>query len=267
MSIKFGMLTNPASNILEEVKVIKKLGFDYPEMGIEPPGGDLRIILKNVKKLASALKTFPSPAIAHTPWWIDFSSGYEPIRKAWVEEGRLLMDTARKLNIDRVNFHFFHPGLAHFFKEYHKIILANITKSLKEIVDYAERTGMTVFLENVAVKKSISGITDYAHVVNGIPGLKVHLDIGHAFVENGMKGIKDYIFAFKDKLEHVHLHDNGEDEDDHLPLGKGKIDFEQVARWLRQVSYDKTITMEVFTSKEDAKDSMGKFRQILKNVK
>ena len=263
MSIKLGLLTNPAENILEEIKLIKKLGFDYVEVGIELPGGAPAIIFGNKNKILKLIKSFNSSALAHTAWWIDFGSGYEPVRKGWVEEAKISIDTAKTLNINKINFHFYSIGLTKRYKLYHKEILKNMTTSLKEVVNYASSKKLTVIFENSPIKKSVVGIKEYKFVIDNVPKLKVHLDIGHAFIENGMKGIRDYIFTFKDKLEHIHIHDNHGEEDEHLPLGKGEIDFEQVIKWLNQINYDKTITFEVFTSKEDAKDSMNLFRKLL----
>lgn len=262
MTIKFGLLTNPANNILEEIQTILKLGFDYIELGIELPQGSPEILKKNRKKILSLLGKFNSPSVAHTAWWIDFGSGYETIRKGWIEEAKRNIDIAKELYIKKINFHFYSIGLVKTYKNYHKEILNDIVKSLKEVVNYANSKNITVILENAPIKRSVVGINDYKFVIDNIPKLKVHLDIAHAFVENGMKGIKDYLFTFKNKIEHIHLHDNNGEEDEHLPLGEGKINFEQVAKWLKQIEYDKTITFEIFTSKRDAKESLIKFRNI-----
>ncbi len=263
MSIKFGLLTNPSHNILEEIKLIHKLGFDYVEIGVELPTGAPEIILKNKTNILKLIKKFDSPALAHTAWWIDFGNGYEPVRRGWIEEAKISIDTAKSLNIKKINFHFYSIGLTTAYSSYHKKILGTIVKSLREVIDYANSKDITVILENSPTKRDVVGIKKYKFVIDNVPKLKVHLDIGHAFIENGMQGIKDYIFTFTDKLEHIHISDNHGEEDEHLPLGKGEINFEQIAKWLKQINYDKTITFEVFTSKENAKQSMLKFRKYL----
>ena len=261
MTIKFGLLTNPTNDILEEIKLIHKLGFDYVEVGIEFPGGSPEFLIDYKKKIRELIDRFNYPALAHTAWWIDFGSLYEIIRKGWVEEAKLCIDAAKALNIDKINFHFYSMGLDN--KSYRKDVLRNIVKSLKEVVRYADSKGIIVFLENTPNKKSLVSIKEYKFVIDSVPKLKVHLDTGHAFVENGMAGIRDYIFAFKNKLEHIHIHDNHGQGDEHLPLGKGKINFEQIAKWMKQINYDKTMTFEVFTNKEDARTSMSHFRKLL----
>ena len=71
-----------------------------------------------------------------------------------------------------------------------------------------------------------------------------------------MKGVKEYLDAFADRLAHIHIHDNHGEQDEHLPLGDGKIDFKKVVKLLKGIGYEKTITFEVFTSRSDAARSM-----------
>lgn len=263
MPIKFGLLTNPSHNILEEIKLIHKLGFDYVEVGIELPRSAPEIILKKKISILKLIKNFNSPALAHTAWWIDFGTGYEPVRRGWVEEAKISIDAAKALGIKTINFHFYSIGLTNEYKKYHKQIISNIIASLREVVNYAGSKKMTVMLENSPTKRSVIGIKEYKFVLDSVDKLKAHIDIGHAFVENGMKGIKEYLFTFKSKIKHIHISDNNGERDDHIPLGKGKIDFKKVANLLKLMNYDKTITFEVFTSKEDAEESMVKFKKIL----
>jgi sugar phosphate isomerase/epimerase len=67
-----------------------------------------------------------------------------------------------------------------------------------------------------------------------------------------MEGVRAYIDSFTDRLAHIHIHDNHGEEDEHLPLGSGKIDFKKVVKWLKLINYSQTITFEVFTSSDDA---------------
>lgn len=263
MAIKFGLPTNPASNILEEINAIKKIGFDYVELCIELPEGAPEIIIENKQKILKLFQKFDSKPLAHTAWWIDFGTGYEPVRRGWVQEAKRSIDAVKVLGIKIINFHFYSIGLTKAYKRYHKQIITNIIASLREVVNYANSKKMNVMLENSPTKKSVLGIKEYKLVIDNVPKLKVHLDIGHAFIENRMKGIRNYLLAFKNKLEHIHIHDNHGEEDEHLPLGKGEINFEQVAKWLKQIHYNKTMTFEVFTSKRDARESMIKFKKML----
>jgi sugar phosphate isomerase/epimerase len=95
--------------------------------------------------------------------------------------------------------------------------------------------------------------------------LLVHLDIPHAFTSGGMKSVIDYINLFSDKITHVHWHDNHGNRDEHLPIGAGLIDHPKAFKALKNIGYDRTITLEVFTNSNDAKSSANKLRMIWAN--
>ena len=124
---------------------------------------------------------------------------------------------------------------------------------MRELTKFARTNNVQLMLENTPTENNgIGRIQNFSIVMDAIPELKFHLDVGHAFIENGMKGVKSYMETFAERLVHVHLHDNHGMEDEHLPLGHGKINFKKVVAWLEEVSYSKTITFEVFTSHKDA---------------
>ena len=65
--------------------------------------------------------------------------------------------------------------------------------------------------------------------------LKFCLDTGHA---NIGEGVLEYINNFKDKLSCVHYHDNNGSNDEHLPIGKGKVPWEDLAEGLINIKYN-----------------------------
>lgn len=243
---KFGILTNPFMNILKEIKEIYRLGFDYAEICIEAPGGMPEILMENKKKILSLLRKFNSPPIGHTSWMIDLGTPYDDIRKAWIDEGKKSIKAANELGIKLVNFHghssmifFEDPGLK-------KEILNNYIKSLKELVSYGKEMGIRIMLENMPDKWEISTFRDYKYVIDRVMGLGVHLDVAHAFINGEMKSVRGFTNTFKKDIVHVHFSDSlGFDE--HLPIGKGNIDYEKVVKLLKKIGYERNITFEVFT--------------------
>jgi sugar phosphate isomerase/epimerase len=47
-----------------------------------------------------------------------------------------------------------------------------------------------------------------------------------------------------------------------LPIGEGFIDHKKVVKARKDIDYDRTITLEVFTNSNDAKSSADKLRII-----
>lgn len=75
-----------------------------------------------------------------------------------------------------------------------------------------------------------------------------------------MDSVFGYISTFRDKILHIHWHDDHGKINEHLPLGEGLIDHKALIEALKDVKYDRTVTLEVFTTGNDAKTSADKLR-------
>ncbi len=259
---KFGMLTNPTIDILKEIKTIARLGFDYVEIGIEGPEGKPELLLEKRDEILGLLKKNNLFAIGHTSWWAELGSEYEPVRKGWLEECKKIIDVANELNIPLVNLHSHSRGMYLRNERSKKKILDNWITSLKEVVEYGKGKNAGIMFENAGEKGEIVELKDFKYIIDRVPELKAHLDIGHAFIFGGMKNIEKCITTFRNKIVHLHMSDNHGKYDEHLPIGKGKINYASVVKMLKKINYDKTITLEVFTSKKDAVKSREKIRKL-----
>ena len=256
----YGLLTNPSNEILSEVTKIYDLGFDYVEIAMEGPEGNPQVIKKKRNEIVNLIQKFRHKAIAHTAYWIDLCSDYGYVRDAWILEATREIRTAKEIGIDLVNFHANLNGM--FYGEKRRIPLDNLIRSLREIVKYAEKSNVKVMLENIPLSNGIHKASEIKYIVDNVPSLFVHLDIPHAFTSGGMESVIEYINMFREKIIHIHWHDNHGNSDEHLPIGEGLIDHEQAVKALKNIHYDRTITLEVFTSSNDAKDSGDKLRTI-----
>ncbi|MCX6818612.1 MAG: sugar phosphate isomerase/epimerase [Candidatus Aenigmarchaeota archaeon] len=255
---KFGMMTNPSEDIISEINKASKLGMDYVEICIEPPEALPETIMKNKNRILSALKQFSYPPIMHSVYWVDLGNAYENIRKAWVEEIKNEIIVTSQLRAEKFNIHFNARGILK-TKTYQKIILDNYIISLKELTQFAKKYKIKLVFENTPHPHS--RFENYRQILNRVPGLYVHLDIGHIFITDGIQGIKKF-FSFSKRIEHIHIHDNYGKEDDHLPLGKGKINFPAVIKELKKIRYNKTITFEIHTNKRDFVKSVKIFKRL-----
>lgn len=260
---KFGILTNPSVDILKEIENIARLGFDFVEIGIEGPEGKPEILLEKKKDILNLLRKHKIFAIGHTSWWVELGSEYEPVRDGWLEECKKVIEISGEVNLPFVNFHSTAMGLYFRYDKHKRIILNNWIESLKRLVEHSKKYKVGIMLENVPEGYGVSSLKDFKYIVSHVPEVKMHLDIGHAFIQGGMKNIGKYIKTFKDRIEHIHISDNYGEHDDHLPIGKGKINFVRVVKMLKKINYDKTITLEVFTKNRiDAVRSREKIRKM-----
>jgi sugar phosphate isomerase/epimerase len=68
-------------------------------------------------------------------------------------------------------------------------------------------------------------------------------DIGHWNVFSDTVLI-DWLERMAPWLQHLHLHDNGGQQDEHLPIGQGSIDFAVLFAWLKAKGLQPTMTLE-----------------------
>jgi sugar phosphate isomerase/epimerase len=256
----YGLLTNPSNEILGEIRKIYDLGFDYPEIAIEGPEGNPLLINKKKDEILKLTEKFKQKPIGHTAYWIDLCSDYGYIRDAWILEATREIRTAKEIGLDLINFHANLNGM--FYGQKRKVLLINLIKGLREIVSYAEKLKIAVMLENLPLSNGIHTVNEFKYIIDNVSSLSVHLDIAHAFTSGGMNSVVDYISTFREKIVHVHWHDNHGERDEHLPIGGGIIDHEKAVNALKDVGYDRTITLEVFTNSNDAKSSANKLSSL-----
>ena len=80
-----------------------------------------------------------------------------------------------------------------------------------------------------------------------LPNVKFILDFGHANVSEFP--IESYIDLLKDKLFHLHIHDNDGTRDQHKPLGTGNIPFKKLFKKLND--YNELFCMEILYESVD----------------
>ena len=262
---RFGLLTNPLENVALEISRIKRLGFDYVEIGIEEPSATPSILTVQIDEIRSALAGNATCPLGHTAYWVGFGSSHEEVRSGWIREAKQMITVGSQLGVHLLNFHFYSRlGMVGRTEKSREGFLQNFTNSMAELAHFAAQNGVELMLENVPAEEGhpLESLACFLQVMSGVPSLKFHFDIAHAFIENRMKGVREYLDTFPDKLAHIHIHDNHGKQDEHLPLGEGKIDFKKVVKLLKEFNYDRTITFEVFTSQSDAVRS----RQLLKKL-
>jgi sugar phosphate isomerase/epimerase len=256
--IKYGCPTNPSVDIIREIKIAKKFGFDFVEIGIEMPEGAPEKLIRSKEQILKLLKDFDTPTVAHTAWFMDLGSFYEGIRRAWISEGKKAIRVANKLGIKKIGFHLGSMMPIRNSKT-KKQFMNNFVSSLKELVKYGKKFDVKVMLENC---EPIGNFSDVNYMLKKVPDTWLNLDIGHAFIVGDMEIIEKYIKTFGKRIEHIHMHDNHGKSDEHLPIGKGTINYKKVVKLLKDAGYDKTITLEVFPKKSDAAKSREKIRKL-----
>jgi sugar phosphate isomerase/epimerase len=121
--------------------------------------------------------------------------------------------------------------------------LADCADSLRLLARNCAGEGVTVALES-PLPHLIGGHPDeFAWLLrHSDDTIRVCLDTGHTALGGHWRR---FVAVAGARLLHVHVHDNRGQWDDHLPPGEGVIDWGDIARSLRDASYDGWLMLEL----------------------
>jgi sugar phosphate isomerase/epimerase len=132
---------------------------------------------------------------------------------------------------------------------------------LQKLTERASGNGIGVCLENLSENSS-----HLAEVLAAVPALNLTLDLGHAELLTKVNTSLGFLENCPERIKHIHLHDNrggnSPDDDLHLPVGQGEIDFHKIFQKLHAVDYSVTITLELRPAQIET--SLNFLRQTLK---
>jgi sugar phosphate isomerase/epimerase len=115
--------------------------------------------------------------------------------------------------------------------------LEQAAKSLDELSEYSQSTGIMLGLENRVYFREIPNINEMAELLNRVEGSLVGYwhDVGHAEVQQrlGFTPHEEWLIKFGGRMIGIHLHDvNG--VSDHRVPGRGDVDWGMIAKYLPQ---------------------------------
>jgi sugar phosphate isomerase/epimerase len=134
------------------------------------------------------------------------------------------------------------------------------TESIRLLHKTAEEHGIKIALENVPEQYYfvMNSVEDFAKFYNETSlNIGLVLDVGHAHLNSQ---IELFLKRFPDKIAHIHASDNMGKTDQHLGIGYGKINWQQLAQTLKETAYDKIVIIE---SVEHVEESLTKLKQLL----
>lgn len=123
-------------------------------------------------------------------------------------------------------------------------------KPLEDLLQKAKSMGITLCLENLG--KGVGA--DLAHlrmVLTDYESLGFTFDVGHANISHNMDQMMEDL---RDQIAHIHLHDNCGDQDNHLALGTGTIDYPYLLKRLDNLDL---IGIMELSSMEELEESVG----------
>lgn len=181
---------------------------------------------------------------------INLGSLNERIREDSVIEILTTAESAANLGIDLMTVH---PGLTSMAVPYmEEKAIEKAKRSLSSIDRISAEYGVRIAVENMPAFPFMLGRTaEELNELIGTTNLGFCLDIGHA---NTTDQIDELIKAFRDRLVNVHIHDNHGENDEHLTLGEGSIDFKRIISSLGGYQGNYIIESRSFPSAVESQD-------------
>ncbi len=232
-----GAMNNPHKGLIEQIHLFGEMNFDYAEVTIEHPHARPEWIERHKKDVLDALQSYNLGTLAHLPWYFSIAHPYERVQKAINSEFTQAFRAAQMLGAQKITLHTetLSPSI-----QSRESSMQNAVSTLKLLHKEATNMGLDLLIENLDAK-SLS-IEEFKTLFSQVD-MGLTLDVGHTQTAKG-EGLENYLRALAPRIRHVHLHDNMGQNDDHLPLGAGRMEVEKVVKALKS-KYDGTITLEV----------------------
>ena len=153
----------------------------------------------------------------------------------------------------------FHPGLqtgvSHFYPGLDWRVNLDSVRTLLKI---GRKEGVEIAIENVPepypfILKNVQDFSRFYDELNDDIGLV--LDVAHA---NLNRQIQEFVRQFPEKMVHIHVSDNDGAYDLHLGIGYGTIDWEGVAKAVKEVRYSNVIMLESIEYLEESLETLRK---------
>ena len=235
-----GTMNHPEREIQEEIAWMAEAGMEFIDLTLEPPQAASWEV--DARAIRTALERNRMGVVGHTAWYLPMASAIPEIRAAAIAELRRCLYKFGEIGARWMNIH---PDRHTPWHPRQFYIDCNVD-TIEQLLPDVEKSSVGLMIENLP--GDYNSAPQLADLLDRVPQLGLHLDIGHANLQVPYNTTEEILAAHGKRLRHVHLHDNkGGHADLHLPLGTGTVDLCRSVQALRKCGYDGTITLEVFT--------------------
>ncbi|MBO5364116.1 MAG: sugar phosphate isomerase/epimerase [Clostridia bacterium] len=237
-----------AKNLADAFATYKKLGLSFVDVDSE----EMTAKGKPAKELYKELQDY-GIRVGSVFCWKPFPHEDENILKTMREYTKTQLDYVAALDC-KIYMPVPFVGTAHKTPQDRQACQDKVIAYVNDVVELAKPYGIQVVMENYStVTCPFATTTDIEYIMSQMPDVQYVLDCGN-FWFNG-SDVLDAADRFRDKIAHVHLKDivtnptgalqiDGR-AGDCVAIGAGEIPFDKIFALLKQIGYDKTMTIEI----------------------
>jgi len=227
--MKFGYMSGSRADLISEIVFAKK-HFDFTEITIQPE------LLKTFDNIFYDLKrtTENFEVLGHIHWEItDFDNIVKNI------------EILKNLECKKITMH-----------PFKNLNIKENARIFNKINDFLRKNEMRLLIENVS--SSPYNLPDnILKLLEKIPNANITLDVGHA---NKIFELDKFIDNLKEKIGHIHMHDNIGDADHLFYENQNRIN--QIISRIKSFGYDGTVLLETFSIMINGKNTSQEFSAI-----
>jgi len=230
-------LNEPFKPLLKRLREVTVKHIELPDEGLHA------LNKRRVKNLKEIAETHNLDFVVHAPWaGINIAAPNPFLRRTTLKRLKKSLVYAGQLGC---RLWLFHPGsrtgLSHIYpgKDWQQNL-----ESVRTLLGVARREGVEIAIENTpepfpSLMKSVDDFRRFYDELDDDIGLV--LDVAHANLNSQIQG---FIKQFSKKIVHMHVSDNDGANDLHLGIGYGNIDWENVAKMVKEAEYSNLIMLE-----------------------
>ncbi len=267
LRIGFNLWYRDSPKVREVVAKAVAIGMNHGEISIDYPFGMVEV--EPFEEMAKIVRENGMTVSVHAPWQeLNIASPIEEIRRASVEVLKRVLKEAYRVEALHVVVHVTSEQACCRRKPYVDRCIDAATRSLEELVRFAEDLGLTIMVENVSNAPCCGRIDQISEIISRVNGVYLCLDVAHAITSDKQRcdslenvDYADVVSEWSsavgvERIAELHVHGVkriGRKIEVHLDLDGVKMDIKRILKTLgRNLRF---VVFEVFRSSAGSRES------------
>ncbi len=230
--------------------------YDFRDTGIN------NLVEKILSKLNLEVNSIHAPFLNN----LDISHIDEGLRSFTVKEICLSIDALHNFGGNTI---ILHPTACPLCTNDEKYLRFNqIKKSITEIYNYSIKKSVVIAIETMPATQFVGNYETFDEMFDIIDNkdIKICVDTSHVWLWQ-KNSVDFWIKYFNTQIYALHVSDNfSTNNDQHLPLGMGKINWTDFVKALNEIKYNNIFTLEVHYPKNDTLSPSERLTEMYKTT-